>query len=234
MKRNLSAFTLIELLVVITIIAILASVALPVYNGVTERANQTKDLSNAKQIAIALKLFAADNDGSFPVYQDPDGKTGAITTANQAYRELFPNYLTSEAVFYVPGSAYTKVAPDNNYDPNPTGGIYTKTLQVGENSFAYVTNLTETSNASFPLIADGFNSVGPPKYIADKTQKGGVWGGKKAIVVFCDTSGQIMPCDTTSLVPQRTFFDGTKGSLFDNGKDNTNWLGTANVTVDPE
>ena len=57
MKKTTSAFTLIELLVVITIIAILASIALPVFNGVTERANQTKDLSNAKQIGIALKLF---------------------------------------------------------------------------------------------------------------------------------------------------------------------------------
>ena len=66
MKNTHSAFTLIELLVVITIIAILASIALPVFNGVTERANQTKDLSNAKQIGLALKLFASDNNGAFP------------------------------------------------------------------------------------------------------------------------------------------------------------------------
>ena len=66
MKKPHSAFTLIELLVVITIIAILASIALPVFNGVTERANQTKDLSNAKQIGLALKLFASDNNGAFP------------------------------------------------------------------------------------------------------------------------------------------------------------------------
>src|SRR6478672_3952934 len=66
MKKTSSAFTLIELLVVITIIAILASIALPVFNGVTERANQTKDLSNAKQIGIAMKLFASDNNGAFP------------------------------------------------------------------------------------------------------------------------------------------------------------------------
>ena len=33
MKKNIAGFTLIELLVVITIIAILASIALPVFNG---------------------------------------------------------------------------------------------------------------------------------------------------------------------------------------------------------
>jgi hypothetical protein len=50
--------------VVIAIIAVLASIALPVLNS-PERGSQTKDLSNAKQIALACKLFAADNDGNF-------------------------------------------------------------------------------------------------------------------------------------------------------------------------
>ena len=60
------AFTLIELLVVIAIIAVLASIALPVFSSVQERGAQTKDLSNAKQIALACKLYAADNEGKYP------------------------------------------------------------------------------------------------------------------------------------------------------------------------
>ncbi|HWB59848.1 MAG TPA: type II secretion system protein, partial [Chthoniobacteraceae bacterium] len=40
------AFTLIELLVVITIIAILAGIALPVFTSVKVKGNQTKALSN--------------------------------------------------------------------------------------------------------------------------------------------------------------------------------------------
>src|SRR5262252_3356719 len=176
--QTTSAFTLIELLVVITIIAILASIAFPVFNTVTERANQTKDLSNIRQIGVALKLFAADHSGNFPVTKDPDS-TGAadITTANQAFRTLFPNYLTTEDVFVVKGSAYSKNGADNKIDQNPTGGNYTDTLKAGENSYAYILNLTETSNAAFPVVADGFAGAPavPPAYVADKTLKGGVW-----------------------------------------------------------
>ncbi len=234
MKKNQSAFTLIELLVVITIIAILASIALPVFNGVTERANQTKDLSNAKQVGLALKLFAGDNNGNFPRNVDPDDSaSAAITTANQAYRELIPNYLTSETIFFVSGSAFTPNEPNNTIDQTPSGGNYTQTLQPGENTYAYVTNLTETSNAAFPLLADGMNNTTTWQYSTDKTAQGGVWGGKKAIVVFCDTSGQILKLDPTALTPQRTFAGGTKASIFSTS-DPATWLGAGNLTVNPE
>src|SRR5439155_9823895 len=112
MKKNLSGFTLIELLVVITIIAVLASIALPVFNGVTERANQTKDLSNAKQIGLALKLFATDNNGAFPTrVPGLDYNAAAALTStnvsNDAFWWLFPSYLQSEDNFTVAGSAWT-------------------------------------------------------------------------------------------------------------------------------
>ena len=137
MNKTPSAFTLIELLVVITIIAILASIAFPVFNTVTERANQTKDLSNIRQLGVTLKLFAADHGGNFPSTVDPDDpNSAAITNANQAFRELFPAYLTNEEIFAVKGSAYTKITPDNRIDQNPTGGNYTYTLAAGENSYS--------------------------------------------------------------------------------------------------
>jgi prepilin-type N-terminal cleavage/methylation domain-containing protein len=195
MKKNNSAFTLIELLVVITIIAILASIALPVFNGVTERANQTKDLSNAKQIGLALKLFASDNNGAFPAKGPAaDYATGTALGAgdpsNDAFWWLFPSYLQTEDIFAVAGSAWTPGNPDNTIDPD---GSATRiaTLAAGENSYAYVSGLTDTTNPAFPLLADGF-STSIPVYDTNKAVKGGVWAGKKAIVIFCDASGQIM------------------------------------------
>ena len=45
---------------------ILAGIALPVFGEVKDRGNLTKTLSNAKQIGIACKIYATDNDGKFP------------------------------------------------------------------------------------------------------------------------------------------------------------------------
>ncbi len=232
MKKTTSAFTLIELLVVITIIAILASIALPVFNGVTERANQTKDLSNAKQVGIALKLFASDNNGFFPskVPADDYNTDGAVpTNSNDAFWWLFPNYLQSEDVFTVASSAYTKKNPDNQIDPAGSTGR-TLTLASGENTYAYVTGLTDTSNPAFPLLGDGFSGT-IPEYDTNKSNVGGVWAAKKAIVIFCDASGQIMKVDPASKKVKRP--GTTTGEfLFASG---TDWLdATNNTIINPE
>ena len=64
-KRN-HAFTLIELLVVITIIAILASLAVPAFTMVQTQGNQMKGVSNCKQIILSLKQFSKDNNSQYP------------------------------------------------------------------------------------------------------------------------------------------------------------------------
>jgi prepilin-type N-terminal cleavage/methylation domain-containing protein len=245
-KNNITAFTLIELLVVIAIIAILASIALPAFSSVQERAKQTKDLSNGKQVALSLRQFALDNNGDFPnkIYGNGGsyaGATAPCTNSNECFRWLLPTYVRSEDIFVVPGSAWNQVGADNTLDATygtPTSPI--GTLAQGENGYAYISGLNDTTNPAFPLIADGFSTT-IPNYTAAKTVAGGVWGGTKAVVIFCDGSGRVMKVDdTVNLTIRRnppTYLYSIFSLAFSAAPDN--WLGpawngtTGNVVLNP-
>ncbi len=68
MKRR--AFTLIELLVVIAIIAILAAILFPVFAKAKVAAKKAASISNAKQIGLALIMYATDYDDFYPRNDD--------------------------------------------------------------------------------------------------------------------------------------------------------------------
>ncbi|MGD0258278.1 MAG: prepilin-type N-terminal cleavage/methylation domain-containing protein [Verrucomicrobiota bacterium] len=60
------AFTLIELLVVIAILAILMALLLPALASAREEGWRTACLSNLRQIGIAIRAYAGDNNGNIP------------------------------------------------------------------------------------------------------------------------------------------------------------------------
>src|SRR5437870_8321037 len=197
-KKTSSAFTLIELLVVIAIIAILASLALPVFASVLDRAKQTKDLSNAKQIGLGCRLFAADHDGVYPNmngWVDPNVAYAGLpagVTSNQVLASLIPSYSTQEKIFYLGGSAWSPNVPDEDITSAPTAR-----LAAGENNYAYMYGLTDSSNPSYPLIFDAPTAASTAYSVAPATP-GGVWKGKRAIVVRCDNSGTVENIDATT------------------------------------
>ncbi|MCX7798915.1 MAG: prepilin-type N-terminal cleavage/methylation domain-containing protein [Fimbriimonadales bacterium] len=55
-------FTLVELLVVLAILAILAAILFPVFAGAKLAAQKARDLSNQRQLGMAIAMYAADND----------------------------------------------------------------------------------------------------------------------------------------------------------------------------
>lgn len=108
-------FTLIELLVVIAIIAILAAILFPVFAQARTKARQTSDLSNIKQITLAILMYVQDYDELMPTagnYAD------AAQTEYYPWYPLMVPYIKNVQVFVSPQYAYqwdSNVAPSNSW-----------------------------------------------------------------------------------------------------------------------
>ncbi len=229
LQHSPKGFTLIELLVVISIIALLATMAIPGALSAMEKAKQTQDISRVKQIHIALFSFATDHDGSFPslIDEDSDSPKGPIVDANDAYQNLIPRYMGSEKAFYTPGAAWTLKAPDENIAAG-------EKLKAGENSYAYVPGLNNSANGNYPIVADGFSTtVG--QYVAIQSDKGGVWKGRVAVVVRVDGTVKLETVNQSGHVMGPTG-GATVTDIFATGGGTTEnpWLGVKNAPLNPK
>jgi prepilin-type processing-associated H-X9-DG protein len=72
------------------VIAILITIAYPVYTSVLERGKATKDMSNLRQIGVATQAYMNDNDGVL------------FTAGGIWMNQLHPKYLPSWAIFQSP------------------------------------------------------------------------------------------------------------------------------------
>jgi prepilin-type N-terminal cleavage/methylation domain-containing protein len=136
-------FTLIELLVVIAIIAILAALLLPALTRAKEKGRQTSCLNSVRQQALAVFIYADDNNNILP----PTACNDAIGNEVDWPTLLDPYLSRFSKIHLCPSDRYSR---ENSYglnelafvdltDPNPTGPTrladfrsVTTTVMVGD------------------------------------------------------------------------------------------------------
>jgi prepilin-type N-terminal cleavage/methylation domain-containing protein/prepilin-type processing-associated H-X9-DG protein len=106
------AFTLIELLVVIAIIAILAAIIFPVLSMAKSAAKNTVEISQARQIGMALKMYLIDYDDTMPIFYAYNSVPPAGEPGHKGVEVLLFPYTSSEKIFKSPhdnGGPYTSI-----------------------------------------------------------------------------------------------------------------------------
>jgi prepilin-type N-terminal cleavage/methylation domain-containing protein len=131
------AFTLVELLVVIGIIALLISILLPTLGRVRQQAVMTKNLSNLRQIGLAIESYRAAFDGRYPRHSSPSSQVPRTRWVD----DVFP-FIRSTDVFLSPaltGDETTLLSRPfaHTLDPQTGAAVPGRTLYFGGYGYNY-------------------------------------------------------------------------------------------------
>ena len=123
--RSRAAFTLMEILVVVSIILILAAIALPVYSTVLKRSHKAVAINNMRQITAAMISYCGQNDQDFPdenIAVGTSWATASTVQGEKAWFNVLPRlagrkgvgdyglnpsaYYTKDNLLFLPGAQY--------------------------------------------------------------------------------------------------------------------------------
>ncbi len=169
MKRGQkNGFTIVELLIVILVIAILATIGIVAYNGIQQRARDSKRASDAKSIIKALEAYRAVND-TFP-QETPTGGSGSFEQSNDT-PGTFMEYLKGVYFSEVPIDPVNDGSHYYRYYVYPTGSLslYGCPTDKGELMVFY---------------AIGFEAGGAPAGDSSLVCPSRSWGGSTSSVYF--------------------------------------------------
>jgi len=168
-------FTLIELLVVIAIIALLAAILLPALARAKEKARRIQCVSNVKQVALAIKLFAVEQDGLYPWHIPPSegGTYGPLAADSWRNFSAVSNDLNTPKILVCPSDTGTKKTVIN-WSDDPDG----------------LANPANRGQAiSYFLSLDGYEQLPPTMIVGDRHVLGGA-------AAFCSSVADLpgVPC----------------------------------------
>ncbi len=206
-RKNTNGFTLVELIIVVSIISVLALIALTYFRGQIFKGNDAKRKSDINRIKVAVEEYEKDHN-CYPPPQDVVCTNGG--TGLKPYLDVIPCDPTTKASYLY--DYQNSVCPswyriytnlENKNDPSATPGI-------GPNSaFNF-----EQSSSNAPTISFS-ESTPPPSGGGGGSGETGYWGCKNQVCVplswdsarpgpECDPSFRSSSCYNVCSVPSNT------------------------------
>jgi prepilin-type N-terminal cleavage/methylation domain-containing protein len=124
-RCNRGGFTLIELLCAIGIIALLATLLVPVSQRIFVRADALRCMNNLRQIGMAVSMYASDNNDEIPrIETNPEQKVYSEDANAKGMLETLRKYGVTEQVVQCPADLkgpnyYSKMK--TSYEWRPLG-----------------------------------------------------------------------------------------------------------------
>jgi general secretion pathway protein G len=118
-NKNSQGYTMIELMMVISIMALIASIVMPKFDLVLQRANQSKAKANLGSIRSALSLYYSQTD-NWPMAGYPEGDTHYTSDSLSLTEILTPTFIATVPIPKVLDRMFTFNGLSSSFDSDAT------------------------------------------------------------------------------------------------------------------